>query len=91
MATSRPMRMYGVDADGQWQVMVMVPTGIMAGVSAYRLIAKTVRDCRELGDSAQKAVRIATRVSIECCDPMVPEHDVRRIVGYVYGGDRGWM
>ncbi len=83
--------MYGVDADGQWQLMVMVPTGIMAGVSAYGLIAKTVRDCRGFGDSAQRAARIAKRVNLACCEPVVPERDVRRIVGYVYGGDRGWM
>lgn len=82
--------MYGIGADGQWACMVMVPTGLRSGVSAYRLIARTVRDCKALGDSAYKAARVAMRVDIECCEPMMGERDVRRIVGYVYGGDRGW-
>lgn len=87
----RPLRVQGEDADGQWSVVVMVPPFKVWGSEALLLIARTVIGCSRLGDGAQRAARVARRVNLACCQPVVPEHDVRRIVGYVYGGDRGWM
>lgn len=96
MATYRvadevPLRMRFEDADGQWSVVVMVPKPHVGGNSALSLMAHVINQCAQIGMTARRAARVATSVNFACCFPRVPERDIRRLVGYAYGGDRGWL